>query len=200
MKNSIKNKKGITLVELIVASAISVIIMAAACSMFYVGSKSAQQGADEYINHGNAYILEKQLRNNLFEASEAAVYTDAGSLPSPNKNSNIVEIYFDASKTLLVKTESTDSEQRSYVADDDINEIKLEKKVYKVSNGSNNINVKPTVNYTITVGKDKTSLKLSGGMTMNNAADSSLLTLPNDAVTITNTDTNKYFVITVPRK
>ena len=199
MKNPVRSNKGITLVELIVASAISVIIMAAACTMFYVGSKSAQQGATEFINHGDAYTLETQLRNNLFKARNAAVNTGADSMPAPDGDNNIVKVYFDSDKTLWVKTDSTDSAQKSSMADDNIKEFKLEKKVIRNAGGGTIGNIKPTVSYTITAETNKTTFELSGGITMNNVTDSSAFAL-HDTTVIENTDTDKYFVITVPRK
>lgn len=213
MKKPVRSKKGLTLVELIVASAISVIIMAAACTMFYVGSKSAQNGANAYINHGNAYTFETQLRNNLFEACDANFYTDGSSVPEPDDSNNIVKIYFDGNKMLWVKTYSKSSGSaslKSSMAYDGIKKFTFltsntEKpatnndNVNNVSSMSNSIVRKPTVSYTITAETNKTTFELSGGITMNNVTDSSAFAL-HDTTAIENTDTDKYFVITVPRK
>jgi len=199
VKSAVKNKKGLTLVELIAASAISVIIMAAACTMLYVGSKSARKGAAAFVNHGSAYTFETQLRNSLFEARDAAVYTSADSLPEPGDDNDIVEVYFDSEKVLWVKRKSKGGAHDSAIADDGIKEFKLEKKTVKDSSGSIISSVKPAVSYTITAKSDTDTLDFSGGITLNNVKDSAAFSLL-DSTVIENTDTSTYFVMTVPKK
>ena len=71
-----KNKKGLSLVELIAVMAISVVVVGAALLALYGGSRGATDGAADYANHGDAHLLETWLRDNLPTAT--GVSTSSG--------------------------------------------------------------------------------------------------------------------------
>lgn len=60
-----KNKKGMSLVELIAVMAISVVVVGAAMTALYGSSRSTSDGAADYGNHSDAQLLEAWLRNNI---------------------------------------------------------------------------------------------------------------------------------------
>ena len=186
MKNPVESKKGLTLVELIAASAISVIIMAAACTMLYVGSKSAHNGAASFVNHGDAYLLETQLRNNLFRASDISTKNSIMDL-SPDDSNNFVIIHLDSEGNVLCETKSKDSTKESSVESGGIKSLKLSVE----TDGK-----KQTLLYDITAENGKKPLELSGGIVMGNL--NSTVSFP--STELKKSDTDNYFVITVPRK
>lgn len=52
------NKKGITLVELLMVMLLSVLVAGAACGAFFTAAQSAAKGTDGYSTHGQAQLLE----------------------------------------------------------------------------------------------------------------------------------------------
>ena len=60
-----RNKKGISLVELIAVMAISVVVVGAAITVLYGSSRSTYDGAADYGNHSDAQMLETWFRSNL---------------------------------------------------------------------------------------------------------------------------------------
>lgn len=70
-----KSKKGFTLVEMVLATAISVIVIAAVCTVFYTGMHSATDGTAGSVNQNNAVLLESSLQNNFHSAESITVNT-----------------------------------------------------------------------------------------------------------------------------
>lgn len=70
-----RNKKGISLVELIAVMAISVVVVGAAITVLYGSSRSASDGAADYGNHSDAQMLETWFRTNLPTANKLTATT-----------------------------------------------------------------------------------------------------------------------------
>lgn len=70
-----KSKKGMSLVELIAVMAISVVVVGAALTALYGGSRSTTDGAADYGNHSDAQLLESWLQTNLPTVKKVAAET-----------------------------------------------------------------------------------------------------------------------------
>lgn len=57
-----RSRKGMTLVELIVAVAFTAVVIAAACMVLYVGAKSFQSGTTNAVNQQNCTLAESYLQ------------------------------------------------------------------------------------------------------------------------------------------
>lgn len=141
------SKKGVTLVELIAVCAISVAVIAAACTLLYMGSKSAARGAAQAASHGDAHLLETYLQ------SELPTAVSVGADKPGDSAGAITAFRFDPDGTLAVETNGAPQ----YI--DGIESVAL-----SLSQAGGN----RKLSYTIRAGGDNGSYTLSGGVVLNN--------------------------------
>lgn len=183
-----KNKKGMSLVELIAVMAISVVVVGAALLALYGGSRGATDGSADFANHGDAHLLETWLRDNMPTADSAAVsktigsgantyslfFTDGGSFEIARDGKSVMQISGIQSFTVSAQNSGSDVE----------------------SNPGQN----QTFKYTITSAGGGRSFVLSGGIVLNNASavsDTSSLVIPSEQ-TLTPSNANSLFLVVTP--
>lgn len=185
-----KNKKGMSLVELIAVMAISVVVVGAALLALYGGSRGATDGSADFANHGDAHLLETWLRNNMPTIMPPAdgsklvngkigsgantyslFFTDGGSFEIARDGKSVMQI--SGIQSFTVSTQNSGSDAKS-------------------NPGQNQ-----TFQYTITTAGGGRSFVLSGGIVLNNvpaASDASKLAIPSEQ-TLTPSDPKKLFLI-----
>lgn len=148
-KNS---KKGISLVELILATAISVVVMAAACVVMYSGMRGAADGTAGCVNQGDANLLETTLQNDLYKAYQV----DSSSLTLKDAANHVqATASFDSSGNLVVKKGSTIQVSVSGIEQLDIDVTEA---------GA----IRPKANYVIHAKSGDNKFTLTGGIVMGN--------------------------------
>lgn len=146
------SKKGVTLVELIAVCAITVMVIAAACTLLYTGSKSAARGAAQAASHGDAHLLETYLQNGLPTA--LSVGADR---PDPGAG-EVTALRFGEDGGLILEK---DGSAQQYI--DGIQSLTL-----SLSGAGGNRKLA----YTILAGGAGGSYSLSGGIVLNNVTQS----------------------------
>lgn len=146
------SKKGVTLVELIAVCAISVVVIAAACTLFYMGSKSAARGAAQAASHGDAHLLETYLQSGLPAA------LSVGTEKPGSGAGEVISLRFGGDGALLL--EQNGSARQTI---DGIESLSL-----SLSEAGGN----QKLAYTIRAGGKDGSYSLSGGIVLNNVTHS----------------------------
>ena len=183
-----KNKKGMSLVELIAVMVISVVVVGAALLALYGGSRGATDGSADFANHGDAHLLETWLRDNIPTVGSAAVsnkigsgantyslfFTDGGSFEIARNGKSVMRI--SGIQSFAVSTQNSGSEAGS------------------------NLGQNQTFQYTITAASGGRSFALSGGIVLNNVPavsdTSSLAIYPETPFTPSNA--NSLFLVVTP--
>ena len=140
----LRGKKGLTLVELIVAVAFTAVIIAAACSVLYFGMHVFQSGTSNAFSQQKAALAESYLQRyaaTAFEVSSSAEEDTDG-------------VIFAVSDNTLTISRQTVSSRAALASVDGISQIEIQ-----AEDGS--------LSYTI-VSSDQT-YRLSGGIILNNA-------------------------------
>lgn len=165
-----KSKKGVTLIELIAVISIMTVVMAAALVALYTGSKSATDGAGDYANHGDAYLLETWLRKNLPTASKLNVKnekeTSSGFLADLTE---VLNLYFSADGNFVIEKRGKGS-------------VMQVSGIQKVVLQTDDVGENEKLHYEITAGSGGRSFILSGGIVLNNVKKG---TYPVSPVTLT---------------
>lgn len=142
------SKRGVTLVELIAVCAISVVVIAAACTLLYAASKSAARGAAEAAGHGDAHLLETYLQDDLPSAlSVGTQHPDSG---------DVTSLHFGEDGALILEK---DGGAGQYI--DGIESLAL-----SLSKAGGN----RKLSYTIRAGDSGGSYSLTGGVVLNNVS------------------------------
>lgn len=175
MKKLIKSKKGLTLVELIAAMAISVIVVGATCTVFFVGMRSAGGGNAAYANHGDAYLLERQLQDSLYKANKASISPITG-----DADHDVLVVHFNSDKDFIVKKNGTLNMTVSGIENLTLN--------------TKSAGTRKEMDYVIKAVSGKNSYTLSGGIVMNNIKNCDEI-----SKTIGNTDTATCLYIEVSK-
>lgn len=143
----LRSKKGMTLVELIVAVAFTAVVIAAACMVFYFGSHSFQSGTSNAVNQQKATLVESYLQQ---YASTAFTFSST----DDRSTQGAIFSFSDGTLNIRSRTVSGGSTVTSQVASiDGISKIEL------------NIQDK-MLNYNI-ISADQT-YTLKGGIVLNN--------------------------------
>lgn len=150
MKQRLCNKKGVTLVELLMVMLLSVLIAGAACGAFYTAAQSAAKGTDGYRTHGQAQLLEQFLQNHIPCSTSLSSGAEKGASNSPQN----FRIYFQPDGSLIVEKQG-----KEFLALTNIEEFSF----YTESAGKNQ-----TFYYTIRAKENRTSFKVTGGIALNN--------------------------------
>lgn len=182
MKLRFHNRKGMSLVELIAVMAISVVVIGAALLALYGGSRDATEGSADFVNHGDAHLLETWFRDNLPTANSAAV----GDVETSSSRSPVAGEY----RLFFTSDGSFEIEQSG-------KSVLQVSGIQSVTVSTGNIGANQTFHYTIAAEGGKRAFTLSGGVVLNNvpaAADSGSLAIPK-LVTLTSADTKHYINI-----
>jgi prepilin-type N-terminal cleavage/methylation domain-containing protein len=147
------SKRGMTLAELIMSLAVSVVIIGAACSALYFGSQSAKSGAAAVADHGNAKLVETYFQDILPTASSVSVSNTKLS----DKDSDVWNFYFDSGKNLVV--EKNGARQMSVEGIDGID--------FTIGNAGNCTRL----DYVIHSQDAGNGFALSGGVVLNNSVN-----------------------------
>lgn len=144
------SKKGVTLVELIAVCAISVVVISAACTLFYAGSKSAVRGAAQVASHGDAHLLETYLQSGLPAALSVGTEKPGGGA------GDVTSLRFGGDGELIL--------ERSGNARQTIDGIESLSLSLSEAGGNRKLS------YTIRAGGKDGSYSLSGGIVLNNVS------------------------------
>ena len=146
------NKKGLSLVELIAVSVISVIVIGAASIAFFSGSQDAMGGATDYTNHGDAQLLETWLRKNLPTASSIEVKSVQGT-------GTVSNLFFQTG-TFHVQENGKEVMQISGIQ--------------QVNLYTENINENQQLEYEIITSSNHRTFRFSGGIVLNNVPENTV--------------------------
>ena len=147
------NKKGFTLIELIAVLAIMTVILAAACLALYTGAKSTADGAADYAAHGDAYLLETWLRNNLPDAAGVDVGTKKTTADFSG-SAEVLNLHFDSNRDFTAEKNGSPVMQASGIE--------------KIVLSTAAVGANQELHYEITAKSGGRSFLLSGGIVLNN--------------------------------
>lgn len=199
-KNS---KKGMTLVELIISSVVTVIVISAACTVLYFGYSNYMSGTTDLSNHQNASLLEDYLQHDLSTATAVTVTnTNAQSTAKTgvgvqSADDKIISMHFNSDKTLVIEEKNGTS-----VSISGIESITLTAGVVNSassSSSSSSVGASAKLTYVIQANDkvQKRSFVLTGGIVLNNYADHSVDTSLANFV-LHDSDTTQYLNIQMP--
>ena len=145
---NLHSKKAFTLVELIVAVALTAVIIIAACSVLYLGANTFKSGTTNAFNQQKATLVETYLQRYAATASAVNVETDA-------KGEGTV-FAFQEDGTLKISKQTVSNSKTTAESIESIDGIdRIELSI-----------VNDSLNYTIV--SDDSTYKLVGGIVMNN--------------------------------
>lgn len=143
---NMRSRKGFTLVELIIAVALSAVVIMAACSVLYLGADTFKSGTTNAVNQQKAALVESYLQRYASTANVVA---------SVNDGKTAGAIFTLAGNTLTVQEQTiSPAAVRTVASVDGIGKIDL-----SMTNGS-------SLNYSIH--SADTTYTLEGGIVMNN--------------------------------
>lgn len=206
-------KRGMTLVELIISIAVGTIVIAAACTVLYFGYSNYMSGTTDLANHQNANLLETYLQHDL--ATATAVTVTTGQTQSQvlfsdgvqAADDNIVSMHFNSDKILVITEKAGTSVNIAGVE-----KITLTAENVSDTSSSSSVSSVPAngirLNYRIEASdpqqssERKRSFVLTGGVVLNNISKASQVALsaspPNKAELACNTP-DVYFNIQMPK-
>jgi Tfp pilus assembly protein PilW len=184
MKRWKNSKKGMTLVELIISSVVTVIVISAACTVLYFSYSNYTSGTNDLSNHQNASLLEDYLQHDLSTATSVTVGSDQSAVNSgvgvQLSSDKIISMHFDNKVFVIVEKDSSGVKSTARITG-----------IESVSLNTVPVGSTQKLNYEIKASsKSKQSFLLTGGVVMNNCSDS--------VKTKINTDTTDYFNIQMP--
>jgi len=197
-KNS---KMGMTLVELIISSVVTVIVIGAACSVLYFGYSNYTSGTTDLSNHQNASLLEDYLQHDLSTATSVTVTSGAeqsavnSGVGVQSANDKIISMHFNSDKILVIAEKGGTSVNIS-----GIESITLTAAIVNsASSSSSSVGASAKLTYVIQANDkvQKRSFVLTGGIVLNNYADHSVDTSLASFV-IPDSDTTRYLNIQMP--
>lgn len=97
MKKHFKNRKGFTLIELVVVLAITSIVLAAIGGIMVFGNNIVKNTNYKFDEHTMALLLEQKIKNTVQNSTSLTIYSSPSPLPTSGGY-----IYFGASPTGLV--------------------------------------------------------------------------------------------------
>ncbi len=154
----IRSRRGFTLVEMIVAVVLTAAVIAAACTVLYLGTSSFHTGTENAVNQQKAALAESYLQR----------YASTAFTLSPSNEEGSDGILFSLANGVLTIRRQTapGGAMQTVAAIDGIRGMEL-----KIDDG--------TLNYTI-VSADGT-YRLAGGIVLNNFQGGSVENLPNES-------------------
>ena len=199
MKVCKNSKMGMTLVELIISSVVTVIVIGAACSVLYFGYSNYTSGTTDLSNHQNASLLEDYLQHDLSTATSVTVGAEQSAVNSgvgvQSANDKIISMHFNSDKILVIAEKGGTSVNIS-----GIESITLTAAIVNsASSSSSSVGASAKLTYVIQANDkvQKRSFVLTGGIVLNNYADHSVDTSLASFV-IPDSDTTRYLNIQMP--
>lgn len=210
-----RQKRGMTLVELIISTAVGTIVIAAACTVLYFGYSNYMSGTTDLANHQNANLLETYLQHDLATATAVTVttgHTQSQVLSSDSIQSaddTIVSMHFNSDKILVINEKGGTSVNLAGVE-------KITLTAENVSDTSSSSSASSTpasangirLNYRIEASDPqqssalKRSFVLTGGVVLNNISKDSQVVLsasPPNKVELACDTPDVYFNIQMPK-
>lgn len=154
------NKKGMSLVELIAVMVISVVVVGAALVALYGGSRGATDGSADYANHGDAYVFETWLRNNLPTAQGVSVESASPSGSSASADA-AYRLAFDGGGVLQVTKNG--------------NAVASFNGIQSFAFSTEAVGSRQTFQYVITAAGGGRTFRLTGGIVLNNVSGGAAL-------------------------
>lgn len=167
-----------SLVELIAVSVISVIVIGAASMALFGGSRDAVDGATDYVNHGDAHLLETWIRKNLPTAGGIEINSTKGTGTTSN-------LYFQ-SGTFYVQENG-----KTVMAISGIRQVNLY---------TENVGEQQQLNYEILADGNHRTYVLSGGIVLNNIEQQTLPAIPKSSslLPLKSSDTGPKYIVVTP--
>jgi len=162
-KNS---KMGMTLVELIISSVVTVIVIGAACSVLYFGYSNYTSGTTDLSNHQNASLLEDYLQHDLSTATSVTVGAEQIAVNSgadvQSADDKIISMHFDNKVFVIVEKDSSGIKNTTRITG-----------IISVTLKAVAVGTKQKLNYEIKASdaKQERSFLLTGGVVMSNCSD-----------------------------
>jgi Tfp pilus assembly protein PilE len=180
------NKKGMTLVELIISSVVTVIVISAACSVLYFGYSNYMSGTTDLSNHQNASLLEDYLQHDLSTATSVTVGAEQTSVNTSadvqSAGDKMISMHFE-NKVLFIVEKDSSGREKSTAKITGIESIQLTE-VNALSStsstgASSSLSTSKKLAYVIKA-SDKAqtrSFLLNGGVVLNNISKDSQIVL-----------------------
>lgn len=207
-----RQKRGMTLVELIISTAVGTIVIAAACTVLYFGYSNYMSGTTDLANHQNTNLLETYLQHDLATATAVTVttgHTQSQVLSSDSvqaADDNIVSMHFNSDKILVISEKGGTSvniagvEKITFTAEN-ISDTSSSSSVSSIPASASGIRL----NYRIEASdpqqssERKRSFVLTGGVVLNNISQVALSASSANKAELVCDTPDVYFNIQMPK-